>query len=148
MELRARLEEKFADPIKCYQHCNQPSTFRVISDRPLIACYYCMAGYASRIMMYGKQADLSSFKAFLSKKLVKFGTIEDWEVRVATRNEWDSPDLGDVKVAYWTQNYRKAKTDDPNRPALFLCGRCNSLYVQPLGKASALCSDCSSEISL
>ncbi len=102
-----------------------------------------MAGYVSRVMTYGKEADTLQFKTFITNTIGSMGTVQDEDIRVATRHQWDSPDLaGDVKVAYWTQNYRRTKSDDPNRGALFLCGNCNSFFVQPLGSRSALCTNC------
>src|SRR2546425_680537 len=127
MDLKASLEQKFAEPVTCYGHCNQPSGFRIVSDQPLIACHHCMAGYASRIMTYGREeVDVPGFRAFIANAIGSLGTVQDEDIRIATRHGWDSPDLvGEVRVAYWTQNYRRTKVDDPNRAALFLCGNCN-----------------------
>src|SRR5712692_8645393 len=127
MDLKASLEQKFAEPVTCYGHCTQPSSFSVVSDQPLVACYHCMAGYASRIMAYGIEVDVSEFKTYIEKTIGSLGTVQDEDIRVATRHPWDAPDLaGDVRVAYWTQNYRRTKVDDPSRAALFVCGNCGS----------------------
>jgi hypothetical protein len=143
MDLRASLEQKFAEPVTCYGHCNQPSSFRIVSDQPLIACYHCMAGYASRIMTYGTELDVPGFKAFISKAIGSLGPVQEEDIRIATRHSWDSPDLtGEVKAAYWTQNYRRTKVDDPNRAALFICGKCSSFFIQAITGRSALCNNC------
>ena len=143
MNLRTSLEQKFAEPITCYEHCTQPSSFRVISDRPIVACYYCMAGYVSRIMTYGTEVDLLRFKTFITNTIGGMGTVEDQDIRVATRHAWESPDLaGEVRVAYWTQNYRRTKVDNPNRDAVFVCGKCDTFFIQLVRARSALCADC------
>jgi DNA-directed RNA polymerase subunit RPC12/RpoP len=143
MDLKILLEQKLGEPTTCYGHCNQPSSFQIISDRPLIACHHCMAGYVSRIMVYGNTIDLPLFKDFIANAIGDTGTVHEEDVRLATRHAWDFPDLtGEVKVAYWTQNYRRSKNDDPNRTALFLCGKCDSLFLQPLNGRSVLCANC------
>jgi hypothetical protein len=146
MDLKASLEQKFAEPVTCYGHCDQPSSFRIVLDQPLVACHHCMAGYASRIMTYGSALDVPGFEALIGKAIGILGPVQDEDIRIATRHEWDSPDLaGDVRVAYWTQNYRRTKVDDPNRTALFLCGNCSSFFVQPITTRSALCDNCRPE---
>jgi hypothetical protein len=145
MALKSSLEQKFAEPVTCYGHCDQPAGFRIVSDQPLIACYHCMAGYASRIMTYGTELDIPGFKAFISKAIGNLGPVQDEDIRIATRHVWDSPDLtgGEgVKAAYWTQNYRRTKVDDPNRAALFICGNCGSFFIQSITGRSALCDNC------
>src|SRR5438445_6306455 len=143
MDLKILLEQNLGEPTTCYGHCNQPSSFEVLSDQPLMACHHCMAGYVSRIMVYGATIDLPRFKSFIANAIGDTGTIHEEDVRVATRHRWDFPALTEeVKVAYWTQNYRRSKNDDPNRSALFLCGKCGSLFLQPLSGKSVLCANC------
>ena len=143
MNLRILIEQRLGEPTICYGHCDQPSSFQIISESPLIACHCCMAGYVSRIMVYGEAIDLHQFKKFIATSIGRTGTVQDEDLRLATRHHWDFPELtGEVRVAYWTQNYRRSKNTDPNRTALFLCGSCSSPFLQPLSKKSVLCEDC------
>src|SRR2546428_13430500 len=115
MDLKSSLEQKFAEPVTCYGHCDQPASFRIVSDQPLIACYHCMAGYASRIMTYGTELDMPGFKAFISKAIGNLGPVQDEDMRIATRHVWDSPDLtaGEGgKTAYGHQKYRRPERGD------------------------------------
>ena len=144
MDLRTLLEQKFAEPVQCYGHCGELSRFTILADRPLIACYCCQSGYVSRIMAYGVDADPSVLKRFVEGALEGSGTVRDEDIRTATRNEWDFTRLsgGQIKATYWTQNYRRTKTDDPNRTALFLCSKCRSLFHQALTSRWTVCGKC------
>ena len=52
--------------------------------------------------------------------------MREEDVRIASRYPWDlGITTGDgaksMMVAYWTQNYRRTKSEDADRDALFLC---------------------------
>jgi hypothetical protein len=137
------VESSFSQPQKCYGHCDQTAVLRFLeSGDPAVACYACPAGYVSKVMVYGKKDAAGTLRAFVTKA---FGgrLIKDEEVRTATRHPWDLAVEGfEMKVAYWTQNYRGSKSTDPNRPGLFICSNCGSTYVKPVNEAGTLCARC------
>jgi hypothetical protein len=96
-------------------------------------------------MVYGNDADPSELKRFVAEALEDSANVHDEDIRTATRNDWDfGRELsgGVIRVAYWTQNYRRSKTDDPNRTALFLCSKCGSLFRQALTSHWMVCEKC------
>jgi len=145
MELR-EIIARFEEPQKCYGHCDQPSTLRILKENgTLIAGMVCHAGYVSRIIAYSRELDLASFKSFISESLGGSLKLFDEDLRTATRFSWDLGIEGEeevVKVAYWTQNYRRSKTEAPDRQALFGCANCGKLYVQSINSRSVLCANC------
>jgi hypothetical protein len=149
MELRAIVDNKLNSTTKCYGHCEGSArlNFLEVNNR-LLGCYSCGAGYVSRIVLYGKELDLEWFKNFVSNTLGGTGEVLDQDIRVATRHPWElglENEVADeivLREAYWTQNYRRTKSDDPNRRALFRCIRCGSFFTQALNAASTLCSKC------
>lgn len=146
MHIREFIEEKFSEPTTCYGHCQQQSQIRFLSrDNDLIACFSCPSGYVSRIINYGEDLNVQKFKEFLSNLLSKTRDVKDEEIRVATRYGWDlglDTNAKVMRVAYWTQNYRRTKSDDPDRVSVFLCSNCNSLFLQPLSSRNSLCGKC------
>lgn len=144
------LVEQFGEPQKCYGHCDQLASPRVLKDDGmLIVGMVCHAGYVSRIIAYSRELDLGRFKSFVSESLGPGIRLTDDDLRTATRFSWDLGFTGDesetVKVAYWTQNYRGSKEDNPNRPGLFMCSNCGALHVQPVTEKSVLCARCKSD---
>lgn len=122
---------------RCYGHCDSRTELKIVEkgDR-VISCMTCPGGYVSRIVMYGRDIDAAAFKQYLTEKAGKLGGISDEDIRLATRHPWDLGMEGSedvvIREAYWTQNYRRTKSEDPARNALFLCGECGDLYVSPL----------------
>lgn len=116
------------------------------SDKDLLVCFACPSGYISRIITYGEDIKLQTFKQFVSQLMSSAQKVEDEDIRVATRYAWDLGVQSDneriMRVAYWTQNYRRTKSDNPDRIALFLCSNCNSPFLQPLRSKTALCEKC------
>ena len=107
-----------------------------------MACYTCPAGYVSKVMVYGKGDARTALRTFVTKALGG-QTPKDEEIRTATRHPWDLDLPGhEMKVAYWTQNYRGSKSTDPNRRALFVCSECGSTYVKPLMEPGTKCPNC------
>ena len=141
------LVAQFGEPQKCYGHCDQLATPRVLrEDGMLIIGMVCHAGYVSRIIGYSREPQLDRFKEFVSESLGPAMIVKEEDLRTATRFAWD---LGEpagesetLKVAYWTQNYRGNKRDDPDRAALFMCSKCGALHIQPVSNKSVLCSHC------
>jgi hypothetical protein len=147
-DLKKVVEEKLSPPSKCYGHCDEESTLKLLCDkRMMIGCYTCYSGYVSRMVAYGKELDVKTFKAIVSAAIQGIGDVTDEDVRVASRYTWDLGVEGEpeglvLKEAYWTQNYRRTKSDDPNRAALFLCTKCRSFYHQPATDKNRLCPRC------
>lgn len=127
---------------KCYGHCSGSTDVKFIEEgERLVACMSCPGGYVSRIIMYGDEVDAGAFREYIISKAGEIGEVTDDDIRVATRHPWDlgaeGPGGGDVSVreAYWTQNYRRTKSEDASRKALFLCGGCGELYVSGIDGA-------------
>jgi hypothetical protein len=149
MELRDIVDAKLNSSSKCYGHCDQLANLKYVDvDDRLLGCYVCNAGYVSRIVLYDKQLDLDWFKNFVADILNGTADVSDQDIRVATRHPWElglEDAISDevvLREAYWTQNYRRTKSDDPNRQALFRCVRCGSFFTQALNSGGALCSKC------
>lgn len=150
MDVRRVVEEKLNGNPKCYGHCQEPATLKFLPEkRVIVGCYSCPTGYVSRIVAYGRELDVNGLKALVSKAIHGIGDVTDEDIRVATRYTWDLGIEGEapgvvLREAYWMQNYRRTKSDDPNRQALFLCAKCNSFYQQPATDTNALCPRCRS----
>ncbi len=116
------------------------------SDKDLFVCFVCPAGYISRIITYGEEVNIQTFKEYLSKLFAGSLSLEDEDIRVATRYIWDlgvkSGKDRVFRAAYWTQNYRRTKSDNPERISLFLCSNCNSPFLQPVTSTATLCQNC------
>ncbi|MEM3637395.1 MAG: hypothetical protein QXE12_01705 [Conexivisphaerales archaeon] len=139
---------EFNLPVNCYRHCANQAELKLLEGFPeTTACFVCPSGYVSRVVVYfkGDRADPSLLKKLLNKYGEKLGETKDSDIRIATRHPWDmdieTEDDPVVKEVYWTQSYRKSE-ENPARPALFLCSRCNTLFVQPLNSSRALCEKC------
>ena len=133
---------------KCYTHCDDPTTLKIIRRDPtLVGCYVCPGGYVSRIVAYGREIDLPWFKEFVTQASRGVSDLRDQDIRTATRYSWDLglPEGGDqivLREAYWTQNYRRTKREDKARPAVFLCSNCDSMFVETANAGQALCPSC------
>lgn len=148
MDLELLIGEHFSEPQKCYGHCEKQARLKFISkDDTLLAGYVCPSGYLSRLMLYGETIDAASLKTYLRSSLRGLDVTDD-DIRLATRYSWDlglSSARGKVmQVAYWTQNYRRTKSESPDRTAFFLCSSCNSLFSQPVEAGETLCPVCRS----
>ena len=142
VDAKGVVEAAFSQPQKCYGHCEQPATLRFLeSGEPTVACYACPAGYVSKMMVYGRNDAREGLKAYVTKARGK--PVKDEEIRTATRHSWDLDVPGfEMRVAYWTQNYRGSKSEDPNREALFICSECGTTYVKPMSSLGTKCPNC------
>ncbi len=151
--LKQIVEEKLNGHSKCYGHCQEQTMLKFLPEKRMtVGCYSCPSGYVSRMVTYGKRLNVNAFKTFISKALQGIEDVTDEDVRVATRYTWDlglkrKPEGMVLREAYWTQNYRRTKSEDQNRPALFLCVKCSSFYQQPVVSKNTLCPRCRGSVS-
>jgi len=107
----------------------------------------CPDRYVSRIVRYGSQVDPDQFKRILRMLAPGLEGVESGDIRVASRYAWDfglnsvDDDLT-VRLAYWTEGYRKTKNEGADRVALFLCSNKDSLLMQPVNSRNKFCSKC------
>lgn len=150
VELKELVTARFAEPQKCYGHCDSPARLRVIKEAPLTVCYACDAGYVSRVVSYGVNPVGPDLKALLEQALKGALEVRDDDIRVASRYAWDlglePGELGRLFwAAFWTQNYGRSKSTDPRRTALFCCRNCSALFLQPVNGAEIRCEKCRGE---
>jgi hypothetical protein len=146
MDLERLVKERLNGRGNCSGHCQEPYELKLLPQKEMmIGSYACPSGYVSLIVHYGKELDLHAFKTFLSSLLE--GNVTDEDLRVATRYNWDlriegEPEGAVLREAYWRQSYRRTKSDDPHRVALFQCTRCSSFYRQQISDKIKLCPQC------
>lgn len=152
-DLEKLVIEKIHGHSKCYGHCKEQYALRFLPSQHgmIIGSYSCPSGYVSRIVHYGEELDLPAFKKYLSSLLQDIEVTEE-DIRVATRYTWDLgiSDAAPGKVlreAYWTQRYRRTRTDDQLCPTLFQCTKCGSFYRQPFSDKNTLCAECRKAVS-
>jgi hypothetical protein len=131
---------------KCFSHCDKHAKLYLSEhEGKLLGVYACPSGYVSRIVLYERTLELEWFKRFLES--VTKSEVKDSDIRIATRHPWelalDVEEKVVLKEAYWTQNYRRTKSEDPNRIALFRCTTCGKLFLQSLSSSNTLCETCS-----
>jgi hypothetical protein len=145
MDLEKLVKERLNGRGKCAGHCQELATLKLLPQKGMtIGCYTCPSGYVSILIQYGKELDLHAFKTFLTSLQ---SDVADEDIRVATRYNWDLGIEGDhegtvLKEAYWRQSYRRTKSDDLHRVALFLCTNCNSFYRQRISDKNTFCAQC------
>jgi hypothetical protein len=137
----------FNEPQKCYGHCSNQARLKLRESGERVQGFYvCPAGYVSKLIWYAEELDTADFTRYLSEVLAGKVQLRSTDVRLATRYSWDLGLAGKsgkvMRVAFWTQNYRGSKTDDPDRPSLFLCSRCGEPFVQPFSESNSLCEEC------
>jgi hypothetical protein len=149
MSVRSIILEKFGGPQKCYGHCDQPAGMKVLrEDGGVVMAIACTRGYVSRVVAYGSGDNASVVKSMVGGALGPGGDVRDEDIRTATRYAWDLGMEGKAsgvvfKGAYWTQNYRRTKSEDAGRKGLFVCGGCSGLFMQPVSSDGTLCPACS-----
>jgi hypothetical protein len=134
---------------RCYGHCEQTAGLRIIREDEdgMVGCYVCPSGYVSRIVRYSTKRDEEWFTSYLKELLGVQLDVKPQDVRVATRYNWDLGLGGEKHEAvlrehYWVQSYRRTKSDDPNRQAVFMCSQCDSIFLQPASSNNTLCQGC------
>ena len=149
MDIRPVVMERFAEPQKCHGHCDQPARMRVLKeDGEVLVATACPKGYVSRVAAYGRGDAANAVRSAVQRALGPGGDLRDEDIRTATRYAWDLGMEGSAsgavfKAAYWTQNYRRTKSEATNREATFACERCGSLFMQRLSSEGTLCASCS-----
>ncbi len=129
----------------CYEHCKEPSGFEFKDD--LMIVQVCLDRHVSRIIAYGSQVDPDHFKKILCGLAPGMEGVENIDIRVASRYAWDlrlnreNDDLI-VRLAYWTQSYRRTKNDNPDRVALFLCSNKDSFFMQQVNSRNRFAQNC------
>jgi len=108
----------------------------------------CAKGYVSKVMAYGLGDNRPVISSLIRGALGSKGDFSDEDVRTATRYAWDmgmEDKARDIvfRVAYWTQNYRRTKSNAANRDGLFACIQCDTLFVQPVSSLKTTCPTCS-----
>ncbi len=148
LDLKPIVLRSFGGQRKCYGHCDQPATLRVIAEnRVLVTATVCHRGYVSRLVAYGLSDNRRVVSSLVKSALGPKGDFNYEDVRTATRYTWDMGIENRAReivfrVAYWTQNYRRTKSGAADRNALFTCARCNALFLQPVASLEAVCSAC------
>lgn len=139
MENATIVENYLTTKGKCYGHCDGKTELVFLEKgERTISCMVCPGGYVSRLVLYGHELDVGEFLGYIKEKLGQSGDVSAYDIRTATRHPWDlGTDAGVggenvIMEAYWTQNYRRTKSEDPTRDAIFLCRECNSLYLSPV----------------
>lgn len=138
-------KELFAVTPICYGHCKTPSRFEFRDDSMVIQV--CPDRYVSRIVAYGSRVDPDQFKKTLRGLAPGLEGVESSDIRVASRYAWDlglkreNDDLV-VRLAYWTQSYRRTKNESTDRAALFLCNNKDSFFMQPMNSKNRFCRNC------
>jgi len=145
-EIRALAQNLLNVETTCYGHCGETASLELIGDGT-VSCYVCPGRYVSRIITYGKELDLKRFREYLRNITSNMGEVEDGDIRLASRYAWDlgldrRTDELVLREAYWTQGYRRTKSDDSERPALYLCSNRDSFFVQPLSSKERFCQSC------
>jgi len=145
-DAKSAAKELFAVTPACYGHCKGLSAFEFVKDDSMIV-QVCPDRYVSRIITYGSQVDQDQFKRTLHGLAPGMEAVESVDIRVASRYAWDlgldrrNDDLI-VRLAYWTQSYRRTKNDIPDRVALFLCSNKDSFFMQPVNSTDRFCQNC------
>jgi hypothetical protein len=128
------------------RHCNGTADLEYIGDG-LTGVHVCPGRYVTRIIAYRSQPDPEGFLKFVKDSVHGSGEVKGSDIRIARRYAWDlgmDKETNDLILteAYWTQNYRRTKDENPNREAVFLCSNRDSFFVQPSTSAATLCSSC------
>jgi hypothetical protein len=142
-DAKSAVKELFAITPSCYGHCKELTVFELKDDSMIVQV--CPDRYVSRIIAYGSQVD--QFMNVLRGLAPGFGGVESSDIRVASRYAWDlglnreNDDLI-VRLAYWTQSYRRTKNEGADRAALFLCSNKDSFFMQSVDSRNRFCRNC------
>lgn len=153
MEIRAIVEEKYSKLEKCSGHCEESCTSKFLNSDadPVMVGYSCHVAYLSRIIIYSESFGLNDSVDAITRLIGRYYDVKEEDVRIASRYPWDlgMEDQRELRrlitVSYWTQNYRRTKSEDKDRVAIFLCENCHTVFPQALSAQRILCADCTSE---
>jgi len=144
-EAKSAVMKLFAVTPSCYGHCKEQSGFEFKDDSMIVQV--CPDRYVSKVIAYGEKVDPDRFKRILRGLASGMEGVESSDIRVASRYAWDlglnreNDDLI-VRLAYWTQSYRRTKNDSTDRIALFLCSNKDSFFMQPVNSRNRFCPNC------
>lgn len=144
-DAKSAARELFAVTSGCHGHCKEPASFEFKDDSMIVQV--CPGRYVSRVIGYGKEVDQDQFKKTLRGLAPGLEGVESADIRVASRYAWDiglkrKDDDRIVRLAYWTQGYRRTKDVSPDRASLFLCSNKDSFFMQPMNAKNRLCQKC------
>ena len=135
-------------------HCEEQPTLRFLNatESLIIGGYACHGAYLSRVVVYAQSVGVKEARDMVQSLLGSEANVAEEDIRVKSVYPWDIDLEGDgqkmLTAAYWTQNYRRSKTEDLNRTGLFLCGKCRSVFPQIITERQILCSDCRTSTNL
>ena len=144
-QVRSAAHSLLKTPAHC-RHCDGTADLEYIGDG-LVGVHVCPGRYVTRIIAYGSRPDPEGFLKFVQDSVQGSAKVEGADIRIASRYAWDlgiDKETNDLVLteAYWTQNYRRTKDENPNREAVFLCSNRDSFFVQPLASGETLCASC------
>jgi hypothetical protein len=145
LEVRFAAHNLLKTPTQCH-HCNGTADLEYIGDG-LTGVHVCSGRYVTRIIAYRSQPDSEGFLKFVQDSVQGSSDVKSADIRIARRYGWDlgmDKETNDLILteAYWTQNYRRTKDENPKREAVFLCSNHDSFFVQPLTSIETLCAGC------
>lgn len=150
MEFKQLVTQRLVSQYKCYGHCDSTAKHVFLSPQnDLKAAIVCPQGYVSRLIAYSyKPIDQRGLLSYIEGVAPELDVrLED--IRLATRHPWDlgveaESDVNPSTVyqAYWTQNYRRTKSDASDRLALFMCDSCGRLFAQKISSTKSKCQKC------
>lgn len=158
--LNTIVEKAFIFEPQCYQHCNSKASFTRFVDRDdaIMGAYICPENFVSRIVYFAAKPNLRWFKKELENIMTKRSILEERDIRIATRHQWEidksaiptrkklvqhtrpeglAPYV--VREVYWV--YPRQKMLDENEGA-FRCSNCGKIFVQPLATKNSVCENC------
>jgi hypothetical protein len=146
-DLRELVLDRLGGSSQCYGHCQEPAQLRFLKDEDReVGALVCPSGYVSRLIMYGPEVDSLEMESLVRSHAAEALQVEEGDIRLATRYSLDlglgGADRKVLREAYWTQNYGKSKSKEPDRAALFMCSSCAKLFVQPASARASLCGAC------
>jgi len=143
---------------KCYRHCQNPTSMRVISrdQESLVGAYVCPDAFVSQVVYFAPRPNVGWFRQFLVNQ-VGNDTVSPVDIRVATRHGWElgprarkvlEERLGksaSIMEVYWT---RYPKTEQQKQVAVSLCvgtssqNGCLSIFMHDKDAQDKLCPKC------
>ena len=123
-----------------------------------MGAYICPGNFVSRVVYFSAKPDLLWFKKELEKMMVDPKILDERDIRVATRHEWEIEESSMltreelvqytqpeglapyvVREIYWV--YPRQKMLD-EKEGIFRCSNCGKIFVQTLEAKNTLCRNC------